>query len=112
MRFRRVMCAVASAMVVMASIVAVSPAAAATGAWITSRVSVSSTGRQGNGEVYPYFNPAISADGRFVAFASAASNLVPGDTNEQTDVFVRDRLAGVTQRVSVGAAGQVNGGGT
>jgi len=51
----------------------------------------------------------MSADGRFVAFDSSASNLVPGDTNATTDVLVRDRLAGVTRRVSVGAGGQANG---
>src|SRR5207253_8937535 len=39
------------------------------------------------------FSPAVSADGRFVAFDSAASNLVPGDTNGTFDVFVRDRGA-------------------
>lgn len=50
--------------------------------------------------------PAISGDGRFVAFPSAASNLVAGDTNEAVDVFVRDRLAGTTERVSVGSGGE------
>jgi hypothetical protein len=45
---------------------------------------------------------AISAHGRFVTFASDASNLVPGDTNNTGDVFVRDRVAQVTRRVSVG----------
>ncbi len=45
--------------------------------------------------------PDVSADGRFVAFQSDASNLVPGDTNEDTDIFVRDRQTGVVQRVSV-----------
>ena len=47
------------------------------------------------------FEPAISADGRFVAFTSYASNLVPGDTNGAGDVFVRDRRTGTTSRVSV-----------
>ena len=47
--------------------------------------------------------PALSADGRFVAFASDAANLVAGDNNRRTDVFVRDRQAGSTTRVSVGA---------
>jgi pimeloyl-ACP methyl ester carboxylesterase/archaellum component FlaF (FlaF/FlaG flagellin family) len=55
---------------------------------IPQRVSVDSAGNQGNGESY---KPAISADGRFVAFTSAASNLVPGDTNATADIFVRDR---------------------
>ena len=47
------------------------------------------------------FEPAISADGRYVAFASDATNLVPNDTNDSTDVFVRDMVANSTTRVSV-----------
>jgi Tol biopolymer transport system component len=43
---------------------------------------------------------AVSADGRFVAFQSDASDLVPGDTNQSTDIFVRERASGVLQRVS------------
>ncbi len=43
----------------------------------------------------------VSADGRFVTFATAAPNVVPGDTNGQSDVFLRDRQAGTTERVSV-----------
>ena len=73
----------------------------------TTRVSVSSAGRQGNGGSV---EPSISADGRFVAFASDASNLVRGDTNGTTDVFVRDRLTGKTTRMSVSSRGvQANG---
>jgi Tol biopolymer transport system component len=49
---------------------------------------------------------AISADGRFVAFGSAASNLVPADTNGAQDIFVRDRLRGKTRLVSVNRAGK------
>jgi Tol biopolymer transport system component len=48
---------------------------------------------------------ALSGDGRYVAFASTASDLVPGDTNGVMDVFVRDRLTGVTTRVSVSGSG-------
>ena len=48
----------------------------------------------------------ISADGRFLAFDSHASNLVAGDTNERNDVFVRDRLSGKTTRVSVRTGGE------
>ncbi len=48
---------------------------------------------------------AISGDGRFVAFRSAATNLVPGDTNGKTDVFVRDRWTGAVERVSVSSSG-------
>jgi Tol biopolymer transport system component len=59
----------------------------------TERVSVSTAGAQGDGDcgVGPYDNVSISADGRRVALASAATNLVPGDTNGWWDVFVRDR---------------------
>ena len=48
---------------------------------------------------------AISGDGRYVAFTSDATNLVPGDTNGLVDVFVHDRLTGATQRVSVRSDG-------
>jgi Tol biopolymer transport system component len=54
--------------------------------------------------------PAISVDGRFVAFRSSAPNLVPADTNAQTDIFVHDRQRGDTTRVSVSSSGtQANG---
>jgi len=68
----------------------------------TEIVSVASGGALANGECR---NPSISADGRYVAFQSVATNLVPGDTNGVSDVFVRDRSAGTTVRVSVGAGG-------
>lgn len=74
---------------------------------IIRRVSVSSSGVQGNGDSDM---PAVSADGRFVAFSSASSNLVPNDTNRVTDVFVHDLLIGQTERVSVASDGsQANG---
>lgn len=73
----------------------------------TERVSVDSAGAEANSAS---FLPAISGDGRFVAFASDASNLVAGDTSEARDVFVHDRLTGATERASVeSAGGQVNG---
>jgi uncharacterized membrane protein len=73
----------------------------------TTRVSVDSSGVQGNGSSE---SPAISADGRFVTFYSDASNLVTGDTNGTWDVFLRDRQSGTTTRVSVDSAGtQSNG---
>jgi len=56
-------------------------------------------------------SPMISADGRFVVFESAASNLVPNDTNGTDDVFVRDLLAGATTLVSVNAGGISSGNG-
>src|SRR5438034_1099294 len=76
----------------------------------TERVSVDSAGTQGNGEST---DVALSADGRFVAFTSAAPDLVTGDTNGVADVFVHDRQTGTTERVSVDSAGtQANGAGT
>jgi Tol biopolymer transport system component len=69
------------------------------------RVSVSSTEAQ----VDTGFNcdaPAISADGRFVAFQSDGAGLVPNDTMTNSDVFVRDRELGTTERVSVGSDGE------
>ena len=81
-------------------VVLASPTQASPGA--TERVSVDSAGNQGIG--FSEF-AAISGDGRFVAFASAANNLVAGDTNGARDVFVHDRQSGATERVSVDSAG-------
>jgi Tol biopolymer transport system component len=58
----------------------------------------------------PSSQPDISADGRIVAFTSSATNLVPGDTNGQPDVFVRDLERGTTRRVSVASSGAQAGG--
>jgi len=68
----------------------------------TERVSVASDGTQGNGNSFP---EALSPDGRFVVFESDATNLVAGDTNGHYDVFVHDRMTGVTERVSVASGG-------
>src|SRR5206468_2269131 len=68
----------------------------------TERVSVASDGTQGNKES---LWPSISPDGRYVVFYSAASNLVPWDTNGSYDVFLRDRATGTTERVSVRSDG-------
>jgi Tol biopolymer transport system component len=76
----------------------------------TTRVSVSSNGTQAAASS---FSPEISGDGRYVVFASNASNLVSGDTNGETDVFLHDRDAGTTVRVSVATGGgQALGGGS
>jgi Tol biopolymer transport system component len=64
----------------------------------TQRVSISSDGTPANDRSG---QPDISDDGRFVAFTSAASNLVDGDTNDALDVFLHDRARGVTERLSV-----------
>ncbi|RIK08766.1 MAG: hypothetical protein DCC49_08400 [Acidobacteria bacterium] len=68
----------------------------------TQRVSVSSGGAQSDGMSY---EPAISFDGRFVAFTSAATSLVAGDTNSTDDIYLRDRVAGTTERISVASDG-------
>ncbi len=75
----------------------------------TTRISVDSAGAQGDGNST---DPSISANGRFVAFASDASNLVAGDTNGKVDVFVHDRQLGTTVRASVDSAGVQSTGGT
>ena len=67
------------------------------------RVSVASSGAQALGGEST--RAAISATGRFVAFESRASNLVPGDTNGFGDVFLHDRASGWTERSSVGYSG-------
>lgn len=72
------------------------------GSGVTSRVSVGSSGLQANG---PSAQPVISANGRYVAFVSYASNLVRHDTNRFADVFVRDLRTGKTTRVSVTSRG-------
>jgi len=59
---------------------------------LTERVSVSSTGGQGDGDSSGDALPAISGDGRYVAFDSLATNLVPGDTNGFLDMFARGPL--------------------
>lgn len=69
---------------------------------ITERVSIDSSGGEANGYSS---SPVITSDGRFVTFSSSASNLVPGDTNGQTDIFVHDRVTGITERVSVDSNG-------
>jgi Tol biopolymer transport system component len=73
-----------------------------TGDGAPMRVSVGPGGEEANG---PSSQPDLSADGRYVVFTSAASNLVPGDTNGVPDVFLRDIDAGTTTRLSVSSAG-------
>jgi len=71
-------------------------------AGVTSRVSVNSTGEQGDGSSSI---PSINGDGRYVAFVSSATNFVDNDTNGRRDIFVKDLQANVIARVSVSAAG-------
>ena len=68
-------------------------------------MSVADDGTQGNGSSEYSGDPSISADGRYVAFMSDASNLVPGDTNGNADIFVYDRQTDSIERVSVASDG-------
>lgn len=71
------------------------------------RVSVNSEGTEGDG----FSNaPSISADGRYVSYSSAATNLVEGDTNQVGDVFVHDRITQTTERVSLTSDGEQSNG--
>ena len=75
----------------------------------TERVTVTSAGLETGGAWYD--RPSLSADGRYVAFSSPISGVVPDDTNASSDVFVHDRGAHTTERVSVDSTGaQANGG--
>lgn len=83
---------------------------------VTELVSRNSVGAQGNDAG---FSPSLSAEGRYVAFASFATNLVPNDTNtcfgfpapgQCQDIFVRDRLTRVTTRVSIHSDGRQSNG--
>jgi len=87
--------------------VALAPTSTATtGDPVTVRVSVASNGTEGNGEgFFGPPGPSMSSDGRFVAFDSAASNLVTADTNGRADVFVHDVLTRETTRVSLASDG-------
>jgi len=69
---------------------------------VVSLVSADSSGNEGNSSS---ITPSISADGRFIAFDSSATNLISGDTNGARDIFLRDLQAGTTTRVSVDALG-------
>jgi Tol biopolymer transport system component len=85
-----------------AALVAVVAAASARAQQGTVRVSVDSGGVEGDDASR---QPSISADGRFIAFQSVATNLVANDVNNTQDIFVHDRATGVTEIVSVDSAG-------
>jgi hypothetical protein len=84
-----------------------------------SRISIASDGSEANGDsgqcdissnVLLCKTPAISHDGRYVAFSSEASNLVAGDNNHHGDMFVHDRQTHVTSRISIASNGsEANG---
>lgn len=68
----------------------------------TTRVSVANDGSQANDRSQEF---SMSTDGRYVVFQSYATNLVPGDTNGQVDIFVRDTELGTTERVNLSSGG-------
>ncbi len=83
------------------------PSFAASGTETTVRVSIDSNGGQGNSSSN---GASISADGRYTAFSSVATNLVPNDTNGVADIFIHDQVTGQTIRGSVASDGtQANG---
>jgi hypothetical protein len=73
---------------------------------LTRAAIVASVAWDGGEANHNSFDPVISASGRYVVFASQATNLVPDDTNEFNDIFVRDLQAGTTRRVSVSSTGE------
>ncbi|MDP2902962.1 MAG: hypothetical protein Q8N96_07600, partial [Methylovulum sp.] len=75
----------------------------------TTRVSVNTDGLPVDAFSFST-SPALSASGRFVVFASRATNLVPNDTNYATDIFVNDQLTGKTNRISVDSSGNEGNG--
>ena len=73
----------------------------------TERINVATNGTQANSHASL---DSISDDGRYITFSSSATNLVANDTNGQSDIFVRDRTAKTTERISVATGGtQANG---
>ncbi|MGW3120388.1 TolB family protein [Streptomyces sp. NPDC001107] len=87
---------------VMVALTATSSSVAAAPRPGTERVTLSATGEQADDNAY---GPQFSADGRFALFTAYASNLVPGDTNRTSDVFVRDLRRGTVERVNVASDG-------
>ena len=70
----------------------------------TGTTTLVSTGSNGEGNGQSYYHSAISADGRYIAFASNSTNLAPGGTNGRWQIFLRDQQAGTTRLVSSGVA--------
>lgn len=102
---RSVLAALLTTALAVTTVAATGASSTATHVGTTWRVSVASDGAQGNGGAA---NSAVNMtpDGRYVVFSSSASNLVPGDTDGEPDVFRHDRLTGRTELVSVGLGGR------
>ena len=91
--------------VLLVLLVTTSLAGASISAWATPMTVRASVDTAGGDPDDVSFNASISSSGRYVAFESDASDLVPDDGNGATDVFVRDLVEGVTARASVDTAG-------
>jgi Tol biopolymer transport system component len=95
---------------VVAGVVGCFAASAARAQDPVSRISVDPNGGDGDGQSGGSTASRLSADGRYVAFESDATNLVANDTNGENDIFVRDRATGTTVRVNVDSSGaEANG---
>jgi Tol biopolymer transport system component len=82
---------------------------------LNTRISLTSSGlerNQGSESASRVVTPAISGNGRFVSYATTASNVVPGDNNGNQDVFVVDLLNGTVVRASVATSGAQGNGDT
>jgi WD40-like Beta Propeller Repeat len=80
--------------------------AGVTGDGGTGRTGPPAQENPGDDDPFGARHPATSADGRFVAFQSHSTNLVPNDTNNAEDIFVFDRQTRTIERVSVSSSGQ------
>ncbi len=96
-------CASFAAKTIVMALAFCSSSAARAQSGLTTRISVSSGGAQGNGDCGP---PSITPDGRYIVFRSYADNLVAGDVNGAGDIFLHDRVTGSVTLVSVNSAGQ------
>ncbi|MEU9077180.1 hypothetical protein [Kitasatospora sp. NPDC048538] len=105
-RLLRAACVLAAA--ALAAVTAATPAGADPSRGRTERVSVGFGQSAPGGAAQPdgaSYAAGLSADGRFAVFTSEATNLVPGDSNGKSDVFVRDAWSGRTERVNTGPGG-------
>lgn len=76
----------------------------------TEMVSMADDESLGNGNVITGATLAMTPDGRYIAFQSGATNLVAGDSNGVTDVFLRDRTSGTTEMISIATGGTIENG--
>lgn len=83
--------------ILLAAVILAGATTGAARSQVPTRASLSSSGAEGNSYC---LGSDISGAGRLIVFSSGSSNLVPGDLNDRFDVFVHDRVAGTTSRVS------------